>query len=96
MNINTINETKSDATTSNNAQNIRIDVLQSMLQEGPLLIDGVLQTSVNTTINMNHQLVVRSSTLFPMLASPAQITMNSSLNINSTNSPITIWMLPNF
>ena len=58
-----------------------------MLQEGPVLIDGVLQTSVNTTINMNHQLVVKSSTFFPMLVSPTQITMNSSLNINSTTDP---------
>ena len=87
INTNTIYETKSDATASNNAQNTRIDVLQSMLQEGPVLIGGVLQTSVNTTINMNHQLVVRSSTLFPMRVSPAQITMNSSLNINSTTNP---------
>ena len=75
ININTIYETKFDATASSNAQNIRTDVLQSMLQEGPVFIDGVLQTSVNTTINMNHQVVVRSSTRFPMLASPTQITM---------------------
>ena len=87
ININTIYETKSDATASNNAQNIRIDTLQSMLQEGPVLIGGVLQTSVDTTINMNHQLIVRSSTLFPMLVSPTKITMNKSLNINSTASP---------
>jgi hypothetical protein len=38
-------------------------------------------------LKIKEQLKVQSSTLFPMLVSPTQITMNSTLNINSTTSP---------
>ena len=57
-----------------------------MVQSG---IGSIPQTTC-TIIKMKEELEVQSSTLFPMLVSPTQITMNSSININSSNNPVCV------
>ena len=54
-----------------------------MIQSG----NGSVSETTATILKIKEQLKVQSSTLFPMLVSPMQITMNSTLNINSTTSP---------
>ena len=65
-----------------------IQTLGQMIQRGNVVIGGILQQETwNTTININCQLIARTSDISPMflmLVSPTQITMNSTLYIDSS------------
>ena len=58
-----------------------------MIQNGPVVIDGQLQTSVTTTSNMNHQLVAKSTDTLPLRVPSGQSTLNTTLHVNSASTP---------
>ena len=91
VNISTIYETALNASTKYQIVDTNIQTLGQMIQRGNVVINGILQQETwNTTININRQLIVKTSDIspiFPMLVSPTQITMNSTLHINSTTTP---------
>jgi hypothetical protein len=88
VNISTIYETALNASTKYQIVDTNIQTLGQMIQRGNVVINGILQQETwNTTININRQLIVKTSDvspIFPMLVSPTQITMNSTLHINSS------------
>ena len=80
----------SNATTKYQIVDTNIQTLGQMRQRGNVVIDGILQQETwNTTININRQLIIKTpdaSPIFPMLVSPTEITMNSTLHVNSSNA----------
>ena len=69
----------SNATTKYQIVDTNIQTLGQMIQRGNVVIDGILQQETwNTTIDINRQLIVKTtavSPIFPMLVSPTEITM---------------------
>ena len=88
VNISTIYESASNASSKYQIIDTNIQTLGQIIQRGNVVIDGILQQETwNSTININRQLIVKTSDIspiFPMLVSPTQITMNSTLHINSS------------
>ena len=56
--------------------------IASMIQAGQV---SVAQTTT-TILRVQEELKVQSSSLFPMLVSPTEMTMNSTLHLNSSNA----------
>ena len=85
-NINTIFAYSSIVDNNKNISDQQFSEIQDMVQSG----GGSVAETTTTIIKIKEQLKVQSSTLFPMLVSPTQITMNSSLNINPSTSPVCV------
>ena len=82
-NISSIYAYSSIEDNNKNISDQQFSEVRDMIQSG----NGSVAETTTTILKIKEQLKVKSSTLFTMLVSPTEITMNSTLNINSSTNP---------